>query len=56
MGLFTKQPMFCCICGNKIMFDFNHQGIPICNKECWDKYQWRKTLYIMGKEYHEKSK
>jgi len=55
MSLFTKQPMFCCICGTEIMFDFNYRGIPICDVQCWDEYQRRKSLYILGKKYYVKS-
>ena len=54
MALFTKQPTFCCICGSKFMYDFNYHGIPICHTKCWDEYQRRKSLYIMGKEYYSK--
>jgi hypothetical protein len=51
MAIFTPQPMYCCICGQQIMFNFNYKGIPLCCKECYDEYEWRKTLYIMGEEY-----
>jgi len=51
MTLFTNQPMFCPICGIKFMYDFNYHGIPACNKECWEEYQRRKSLSIMGEKY-----
>ncbi len=54
MGIFKAQPMYCCICGKQITFSFNYQGIPLCDSKCYDEYQWRKTLYIMGEQYHPK--
>jgi len=52
MALFTKQPMFCCICGINFKYDFNYRGVPVCCVECWDEYQRRKSLSILGKEYY----
>lgn len=54
MALFANQPMICCICKAEIMFSFNYHGVPVCDTKCWDEYQWRKTLFIMGKKYHPK--
>jgi len=51
MSLFANQPMICCICGKEFNFGFNYHGVPACSNHCWDEYQWRRTLFIMGKEY-----
>lgn len=52
MAIFTLQPMYCCICGKQLMFNFNYKGIPLCCQNCYDEYQWRKTLYVTGTEYY----
>jgi hypothetical protein len=49
--MFKKQKIICCICGLEFNSDFNYCGGYVCSPECKDEYEWRKTLYIMGKEY-----
>jgi hypothetical protein len=51
MSLFKKQPMVCCMCGQRFMSDFNLYGGCVCSLDCLEEFQWRKTLYIMGKTY-----
>lgn len=44
--------VFCCIC--KQTFDgMRHYGrdAMCCSKQCWEEYEWRRTLAILGKPY-----
>jgi hypothetical protein len=56
MAIFKKQSIICCICGNEFKTDFNYCGGYVCCQACKDEYEWRKTLYIMGKDYTPNNK
>lgn len=51
MPVFTKQPVYCSMCGGKGYMEIS-RGPLICSVGCWDEYNWRKALYIMGKDYY----
>jgi hypothetical protein len=58
MGLFSKQKVYCQICGKEFETDFHSassagygKGRPCCSKPCWEELEWRRTLALMGKEY-----
>lgn len=52
ISLFTKQPGFCCICGKPGKFALHDYTIPCCSDTCRQEYQWRKTLFLSGREYY----
>jgi hypothetical protein len=52
--MLKKQEICCCICGRKFMTDFNYCGGYVCSPECKEEYEWRKTLFILGKDYYKK--
>jgi len=47
-AIFSKQPIFCCVCGKKHSTD----GI-VCSTDCYIELEWRKALSILGEEYSE---
>jgi hypothetical protein len=54
MSLFKSQKLICCICGKDFLSDFRTYGGSCCSSSCKEEYEWRKTLYIMGEDYHKK--
>jgi hypothetical protein len=53
MKLFKRQPIICCICGKQFYSNFDSYGGFVCSSECRSEYEWRRTLYISGKDYVE---
>jgi len=52
--LFSKQRVFCNICGDEVETDFRNYDGRVCSLDCYKELEWRKTLSIMGKEYYRK--
>ena len=52
MTLFKKQPGFCCVCGKEGLFAPSSMGF--IHDNCITEYQWRDTLYVLGKEYYKR--
>ena len=53
--LFSKQTVYCNICGAKMFVAIAKSGNfdgRFCSIECLREFEWRKTLSIMGEEYH----
>ncbi len=51
--MFSTMQVFCSIC--KAEFDgMKHYGREgsCCSRECYDEWEWRRTLAIMGKAYY----
>lgn len=51
--MFTRCGIRCCVCGTDI--DWHHRygrDAPCCGKTCFDEFEWRRTLSILGKEYY----
>jgi hypothetical protein len=44
----------CCICGADIDGMRGYGQSRVCDQECSDEMEWRKTLAIMGKKYYPK--
>lgn len=60
MRLHSKQIWYCTNCGTKQDEQMVHPGPygkewKCCGKECHDEIQWKLTLSIMGKEYHQRT-
>ncbi|KKM88913.1 hypothetical protein LCGC14_1253970 [marine sediment metagenome] len=56
MSLFSKQELYCQICGILFETDFmSYDGI-VCGKECGQERHWRRTLSILGKDYYPDSR
>ena len=53
MSLFKKQKAFCMICGEPFMSNYG-KGLKssTCSEECLQEWEWRHTLYVMGKNYY----
>lgn len=51
---FTKQQIYCCICGQKFFTDFMFCGGYVCSPKCKTEYEWRTSLYITGTSYRPK--
>jgi len=54
--LFSFQEYYCVICGVLHSQNFNNKGSYgkdkcCCSKECYEEWEWRKTLAILGKPY-----
>ena len=54
---FKKQKAFCMICGEEFLSDYGRmKNGSICSMECLQEWDWRHTLFIMGKDYYEDPK
>jgi len=51
MALFTKQELYCCVCGKKFMSDFNLYGGKVCSQACLQEYNFKYSCMITNKEY-----
>jgi hypothetical protein len=56
MSLFKKQPAYCSMCGLKDDYEFDRTRPIICSEDCWEEFNWRYTLHVMGKDYYPKPK
>jgi hypothetical protein len=59
MSLFSKQKLFCNICGKEIEEEYNQiigRNCRVCSEECLDEFRWRDTLSMLGKEYRPRNK
>ncbi len=57
MSLWSKQKLFCNICGKEMLVEIPTcpgRGCKVCSKECLSEFLWRETLSIMGKPYKPK--
>jgi len=54
MPLFSKQKVFCNICGTEFLTNFFEYEGRVCGQECYKELDWRQTLSLMGKEYYPK--
>ena len=52
MSLFSKQKVFCQICGEEMETNFQSWKGRVCGRKCGKELEWRRTLSIMGKEYY----
>ena len=56
MSLFSKQLVYCHNCGVEFKTNFNGDGGygngECCCRDCAEELKWKKTLSILGKEYH----
>jgi len=54
MNIFSEQEVYCRTCGKKFKTNFSmFYGGEVCNKECFDELEWKKTLALMGKGYYQ---
>jgi len=47
----------CCICAVHAPFDWHKRygmDAACCCKECYEEFDWRRTLSILGKDYYPK--
>jgi len=51
MSRFTKQKVFCNVCGKDFETSFGLYGGVVCGSDCFNELEWIKTLSIMGREY-----
>ena len=51
MAIFCEQPIFCPACGKSYL---GKPTNPVCSRECHDELNWKRTLYIMGKNYYRR--
>lgn len=55
MSVFSKQKLFCQVCGVSMETDFQRWGGRVCSKDCWEELQWRKNLSVMSLPYQPKA-
>ena len=57
MPLFSKQIFYCRACGKEMLVSvqapYKYQ---VCDEVCWEEFDWRETLSILGKEYYPRNK
>lgn len=53
--MFSYMKVRCPICCKELdgMRGRGRDNINCCGKECYQEWEWRKTLAIMGEEYRE---
>lgn len=53
--MFAECLIQCCICG-KPMDWMQRYGMDqgCCSKVCYDEFDWRRTLAILGKQYYKR--
>lgn len=58
MSLFSKQPIYCCVCGKhhetELGFGEQKHARITCSKPCKIELDRRATMSVMGVEYREK--
>lgn len=58
MSPYSEQEQFCRACGTKfhaqLVSGYASRGC--CSKDCFEEYNWRETLSIMGKDYYPQPK
>jgi len=57
VSMFALQKLICQICGKEFETDFNSRGgygreKNTCGKICYQEFDWRRTLAILGKPYY----
>lgn len=56
MSLFKKQQAFCMVCGTPFLsaYGTGRDGCygSTCSDECRQEWDWRYTLYVMGRDYY----
>lgn len=52
MGRLSLMDVYCNSCGINFSTDFQRFGGKVCSIECFNEFQWRKTLSMMGKSYY----
>ena len=58
MSLFSKQKLFCNICGKEVEEEYDKiigRNCKVCSTECLEEFRWRDTLSMLGKEYRPKA-
>jgi len=52
MGFFTTLDCYCAICCCKMdgMHNYGKESM-CCSRKCFQEFEWRKTLAILGKTY-----
>ena len=53
--LYSKQRWFCNICGKEQFSELHgnrYTGAMLCSPKCNKEFHWRRSLSILGKEYH----
>lgn len=51
MTIISDQKVFCNTCGKEFKTNFHMYEGRVCSTECYQEYQWRKTLSVLGKPY-----
>lgn len=53
--MFRRQPGYCCVCGNRDEYAFEHSGFHrvavVCSVECRKEFDLRAAMYSLGKEF-----
>lgn len=50
---FTFCKIHCAICAAEIDYHGRYgRDVPTCGIRCYDEFEWRRTLSILGKPYH----
>ena len=53
--MFSKQDLFCCICGIKfqasVATTWHGFDKAVCGQSCFDEKEWRRVLSSLGKPY-----
>lgn len=52
MGCFSKMLVYCPICKQQMdgMLSYGREA-HCCGKDCYEEWEWRRTLAILGKDY-----
>ena len=59
MSLYSKQKIFCNICGKELLIEYPNvigRNCKVCSMDCLHEFKWRETLSIMNHEYSTRQK
>lgn len=51
--MFSRNDVRCCICQEGMDYQQRYgRESCCCSQACWNEFEWRQTLSILGKEYY----
>ncbi len=55
MGPFTPCTGRCFVCAADMDWHKRYgRDVPCCGRKCYEEFEWRRTLSILGKDYYPK--